>query len=192
MNWALQLSKQYQPKDGQADMYGIILYTEAHAHVKKVLQDEDYWRSLNEISGPQWAIFAVRAKPGAYKNPPSSMEFLPYMVPVWKEPAANRELLIAFELESTEKLPLFLVFNMTKVGEIHKITISIDDGSIEKALHSLKEVIEKITLAIRNIDLENLECTDGLYSAVDYAIRDYKDKKILRNGLKLWRSLRSL
>lgn len=192
MNWALQLSKQHQPKNGQADIYGVIVYTDAHAHVKKVLEDEDYWRSFNELSGPQWGIFAIRAACGAYKYPESRAGFLAYMVPVWKEPAVNKELVSAFELGSTEKLPLFLIFNMTKDGETNKLTIPITNESVEKTLHSITEIIKKVTSAIKNIDLDNLHSPDGVYSAVSFSVSDYKDKKLLKDGITLWRLFRSL
>ena len=41
-------------------IYGFILYTEQDPYVAKVLRDDDFWKSLDSISGANWPIFAAR------------------------------------------------------------------------------------------------------------------------------------
>ena len=45
-------------------VFGAIIYSNRHPHIKKVLKDEDYWISLDDISGTRWTIFAARAVEG--------------------------------------------------------------------------------------------------------------------------------
>lgn len=80
---------------------GFILYTRKHANVVKILKDDDYWNSLDELSGPNWPIFAVRplesrcfSLRGRYDPGTISM-----MVPTYHEPNANRRVLKYFGLE---------------------------------------------------------------------------------------------
>ena len=47
-------------------IFGFILYTEKDPYVAKVLRDEDFWKSLDGISGDNWPIFAVRPMEKGY------------------------------------------------------------------------------------------------------------------------------
>ena len=41
-------------------IYGFILYGKEHHYVARALRDEDFWNCLDNISGINWPIFAVR------------------------------------------------------------------------------------------------------------------------------------
>ncbi len=43
MNWAIDLAKTHVPKEGQANVYGVIIYTDANANVIKALNDPVYF-----------------------------------------------------------------------------------------------------------------------------------------------------
>jgi len=57
MSWLDTLVVQYRADQTLADIFGVILYTDTHANIKKVLRDEDYWRSFDEVSGRRLAVF---------------------------------------------------------------------------------------------------------------------------------------
>lgn len=77
MNWATDLASLYVPGDGTARVFGVVLYTRAHANIKRVLDDDCYWEAFDEISGPRWNIFATRAEPGRYDYPSSQPHEVP-------------------------------------------------------------------------------------------------------------------
>ena len=108
-------------------VFGAIIYSNRHPHIKKVLKDEDYWIALDDVSGTRWTIFAARAVEGKTEirgggGPPG---FLGMMYQVWVEPSQNRQLMEYLAIESTEK-PLFVIFSRLKNGQILKSILNLD------------------------------------------------------------------
>jgi len=192
MNWAIKLVEKHKPRDGDANIYGIILYTDAHPHIKKLLNDDDYWVALDEWSGSQWAVFSIRALKGEMGFPEMPRGVKGYMMPVWKEPRENKQLLDAFEIKSTESLPLLLIFAKDEDGSILKNEINIPSSSVEEAFNALKEELSNIAQAIGGIDSKNLKNPLGVHSAVSLAIQSKKDWKRLKKGVSLWQWLKSV
>ncbi len=192
MNWAIELIEKHKPKNNEASIFGIILFTDSNPHIKKVINDNDYWASLDEWSGQQWAVFATKAEKGSIGFPNFPDGCIGYMVPVWKEPNSNKQLLSAFEIESTENLPLLVVFTKDQDGEVLKNQISIKDESVEIAYASLKDAMNTISKAIEIIEPSNLANPLGVHSAVSLSIQDMKDWQRLKSGIKLWQWLKSI
>lgn len=192
MNWAIDLVDNHKPSDSEANVFGIILYTDAHPHIKKLLKDDDYWEALDEWSGPQWAVYSTRALKGTVGLPEMPKGCVGFMVPVWKEPRENKKLLDAFEIESTESLPLLLVFAKDEDGSILKNEIKIPSSSVEESYNSLKEALNNISQALAKVEQKNLKNPLGVHSAVSFAIQNKKDWKRLRNGIKVWQWLKSV
>jgi len=191
MNWAIKLAENHKPKSNEANIIGVILYTDAHPHIKKLLNDNDYWAALDEWSGPQWAVYSTRAARSTVGFPEMPKGCIGYMVPVWEEPKENKKLLETFEIESTEELPLLVVFAKDDDGSILKNEIRISNGSVEEAYNSLQEEFINISSAIKGIDPKNLNNPLGVHSAVSFSIQNKKDWGRLKNGLKIWQWLKS-
>ncbi|MCL4873565.1 hypothetical protein KJ039_05750 [bacterium] len=188
----MPLVNRWKDKEGIANIYGVVLYTDAHAHIKKILADSDYWTALDEISGPRWAIFSVRAKAGFYEMPSPPPGMICMMIRVWKEPHENKLLLKEFEIESTEKLPQLLIFAEGENGEILKETIRLDDSAPEKAYESLKNGIKVVSEAIRNVSPENLKSAEGVYAAVNLSISNYKQWQRIKKGISFVKWIKEL
>jgi len=176
MNELLKEIEGFEKESSVVKVFGAIIYSDRHPHVKKVLRDEDYWRSLNEISGQRWAVFAARAVEGHTEirggGPPGTLSM---MIQVWVEPSENRILIEYLELESTEK-PIFIIFTRLKTGEILKSALRLDDSSTENAYKRLSEVIHDLTWAVEKIDRENIENYESVFNAVNMTagrIRDW-------------------
>ena len=86
-------------------VFGLILYTDEHPHVVKVLRDKDYWKQFAIITGDNFAIFSAKPLSGTYLYPSVPPGSMGMMVPVWNEPSQNKELLSTFHLDDTKKLP---------------------------------------------------------------------------------------
>src|SRR3989337_2623534 len=104
MNWIFQSTEHLKHQEGLVNAFGVILYTEKHPNIKKVLADNDYWVALDKISGPKWAVFSIRARAGYYSLPTLPQGTMGMMIPVWKEPCENELVLENFEIESTKEL----------------------------------------------------------------------------------------
>jgi hypothetical protein len=183
MNWLNNLVEQYRYKDEIASIFGVILYTEAHANIIKVLRDDDYWTALNVITGPHWIIFSIRPSKGKTSHPPGTMG---RMEEIWMEPEENKALLREFELKSTENLPLFIVFAKDEDGEILKHSLQLKDTSIEEAYGSIKEALELVTNAIIGVKPENRKNVLGGFQAVNLAVSEYKGWKKMQKAIKFY------
>ncbi len=155
MGIAKQLVSHYRGRGELVDVYGVVLFTDAHPHVGKVLQDTAYWRASDEVSGDRWAIFSAKPKPGRTRMPRVRAGITGLMIPVWEEPSENKQLIKEFELESTQDLPTLLVFAWDQnSGEIVKVTIALDDSTVERAYNSLRENIRRVTEVFEKTDVE--------------------------------------
>jgi hypothetical protein len=162
-------------------VFGAIIYSNRHPHIKKVLKDEDYWIALDDISGTRWTIFAARAVEGKTESrggggPPG---FLGMMYQVWVEPSQNRQLIEYLAIESTEK-PLFVIFARLKNGQILKSILNLDDSSMEKAYKRLNSIIRDLTSSVERIEKENIENYESVFNAVEMSMSRIRDIDTLK------------
>ena len=184
-SWVSSLVEERRSQKGLVDVFGLILFTDEHPNIKKVLRDDDYWSSLHEISGKKWAIFSIKPKKGSIGFPEIRPGQMGLMVPVWKEPKENKELLSEFGIQSTEQLPLFVAFTHID-GKIVKSELQLSDSSIDDAYCSIKKSVAIITEAINNILPENEKNPAGTHAAVALAIDDFKKWSSLRKGVDFY------
>lgn len=137
----------------QYSLFGLVLYSNAHPHIIKVLRDNDYWNALDEISGDSIAVMATRLFEGGYDFPNFKTGVLGKMIPIWEEPNKNKKLLKHFNINTSEK-PIFIIFCRDESNEIIYYKINIKDDSVENTYSSLKNIIKLIT---DNIEIEKLE-----------------------------------
>lgn len=192
MNWIQDTIALHRNAPEQADIYGVVLYTESHPHVVKLLNDDTYWDALDRWSGQRWSVFATKAKQGAVELPEMPQGSFGYLVPVWKEPFENEQLLEFFELETTKDLPLLLIFSISHEGDVLKTALKIADSSVEEAYETLRSALSSVSEALSKVHDENLKNTYGVYAAVSLTISDERTWSNVKNGLNIWRWLKSV
>ncbi|HYB98977.1 MAG TPA: hypothetical protein VEC57_07535 [Candidatus Limnocylindrales bacterium] len=160
--------------------------------MKKLLRDEDYWRALDEISGPRWAVFAIRAAPGSWQTPRLPAGVIGMLFNVWKEPKENQYLIDAFELGSTQNLPGLVIFTVDPDGEVHRAVFKVNDQSEILAYESLREVLTTIADALDRMDDAFRREGPRAFETVGYALKNLKQWTMLKNGTAIWRHLRSM
>jgi hypothetical protein len=191
MSRIIKLVKHYRKSKDTVDIFGVILYTDEHPNVKKALNDEDYWKALDEISGKKWSIFSSSQKKGEMGYPDFPPNTIGYMRLIWKEPKKNKVLLEEFELENTQALPLFIAF--TESGNrILKTQIEINDNSKDEAYNSIKDIISDITHAVENINPEDIKNSDEIYSTVSRILRNKIRWETLKKRFELLRWIKTL
>lgn len=128
-------------------IYGFILYTDRNPYVVKVLQDDAFWNALNDYSGSNWPVFAVRPlRSGQYAIPSMGKKNAFYMlVPIWEEPNDNRAILRDFGLESSESLPLFIAFMWDDEDRFHQVSIPIRGKDVDSTYQSLEKIIKTVS-----------------------------------------------
>lgn len=188
-NWAIQMAEHWKQREDIVHAFGLILYTDSHPHLKKVLGDNDYWAALNEISGPKWPVFSIKPQQGTYGFPNLPPGHIGMMVQVWKEPRENKTLLSAFGLKSTEELPVLVVFCLGPEDSVWLHSISIKHDSVETAYSSLKGALDAATTAINDILPENSKNAEGIHAALDLTITSFKQWQLAKRGLDIFKKL---
>jgi hypothetical protein len=165
---------------------GLILYTDEHPHIKRVLRNDDYWKGLDEMSGRKWTVLAARAKEGKYECPAPPPGSLAMMRMIWREPNENKRLLKSFNLESTESLPLFVLFTPLQSGRVVQSKVRLKDSTEQEAYDRLKRVISATTSAVERIAMENRADFEAVFSAIDSALFDIKVLDFLKSGFAFY------
>lgn len=194
MNWAVERSRRLR-SIVRPNAFAVILFTERHANIRRVLHDSLYWDALNDISGDRWMIFVTMAVAGQSRDPgttncPPGTFF--HMVSEWKEPRENLQLLKDFELDSTSSLPSLLVFGEESPGQAYRMTIKLDDSSIDRAYSSLKGSIGAVTRALDDIEQNNFSNTEGVFAAIDLSVSSYRQFQWIERTLPLIKLLAKL
>jgi hypothetical protein len=192
MHWLGKLVQHYREQDDLVDIFGLLLYTEEHANIKKVIVDDDYWASFHELSGRKWVVFSVRPLKGEYGFPEFPPGFYGMMCMIWKEPRENKELLEIFGLKDTKNLPLLVVFTHDAEGNILTNSIKLKDDSIDTAYNSIKESIKIVTDAVEGIDEKNRKNSEGVSNAINMAIFTHKQWQNFKRGLDFYQWVKGL
>lgn len=185
------LVQEYKSSNKVAHMFGVVLYTEEHPNIKKVLRDEDYWAAFNEITGHDFAVFSIRPVKGGHAFPKFPRGSMGMMVPIWVEPRENLEILKIFELEDTKDLPMLLLFTEVR-GSYLSIKLPIKDTSVDIAYETIRAQLEFSCNAISRVKRENLDSPHGLYAALSLRQDDRLKWNFLRQGVGLYKNLKDL
>lgn len=161
-------------------LFGVILFTEAHPHVIKMLKDRDYYAALNEISGKQIAVFVTMLFRGKYKYPSPPPGVLAHMVPIWKEPAENKKILTWFNIKDSRELPLFVLFTVDS-DKLYYQRYPLKSDSPQEVFNSLREVLSAI--AFRLQQNKNMD-TIGVFKMAQWEIKKLRAKQKVRDILE--------
>ena len=171
------------PVQGQASAFGVVLLTDRHANLRKVLNDDDYCKALHDISGSRWTVFVARAKPGRTEIPSFPPGTIGMMYMRWVEPRENAELIAALGLNSTQSLPCLVVLFPDEDGNALTHIVRLDDKTLEEAFASLKDSIGAVTEAIDGVLPENLKNAEGIHAAVALRLESVRHWRFVKKAL---------
>jgi hypothetical protein len=170
-------------------IYGMILYTRKDAYVIKVLKDEDFWNSFDEISGPNWPIFTTEPLTrGHYTISNTSSDSISFMVQKWQEPNINWDILDTFGLSSSEDLPCFVAFMWDDNDNLHEAIMPIRGRGLEETYNSIKNIIEVISKAEEQI-LDEYKQSESVFREVKSNLEAAKFKN---NIVKCYKALKEV
>ncbi|WP_423823280.1 hypothetical protein V5738_04835 [Salinisphaera sp. SPP-AMP-43] len=187
MSWLQDQVTILRAKESLIEAFGVVLYTARDANIRKVLNDQDYWQAFDERSGENWAVIATRIWQGEYEFPSTPPDTLAMMVPIWREPSANKQILEEFGLEESKDTPCLLIFAEDEDGEILSTHVKLDDTSIESAYSSISNLLDALAASVAGIKKENYKSAVGSFSALSRATKDHKEWKLVRKYLPLAR-----
>jgi hypothetical protein len=185
------LVEEQKSKKEVVQLFGVILYTDKHPNIKKMLRDEDYWLALHEITGENFAVFSVRPEKGRYEFPKFPPGFVGMMIQIWKEPKDNQSLVDLFEIKSTENLPLLLLFTEIN-GRYLSIQLRINDSSEVDAYNSTKDHLEFACNVISNIKRENYGNPEGIFASLSLQNDNKSTWQVIKNGINIYAHIKRL
>ena len=166
-------------------IFGFILYTDKDPYVAKVLRDEDFWNSLDNISGDSWPIFAVRPlQKGFYQCSGSGSGGTGFMVQTWVEPKDNIPVIHDFGLDGTNELPLFVAFMWDDENKLQQVTIPIEGKNTDEVYESLKDIVKVIT-RVESYILPEYKRTENVFRNVESELKSIKVKRRVEKGVDI-------
>lgn len=147
-------------------IYGFILYTEQDPYVAKVLRDDDFWASLDSISGSNWPIFAARPLvKGKTVIRGGDDKGIGFMVQTWEEPKSNLSVLQDFGLKNSSELPQFVAFMWDDKDQLNSVSIPIYGCDTDSVYHSIEEIVKTIA-SVEDAILPQYKGTVNVYRNV--------------------------
>jgi hypothetical protein len=143
-----ELNQQLLEHHEKFPLFGIILFTEAHAHMVKMLKDRQYYAALDEISGDQVVVFATMLFRGEYEYPEPPPNSFAMMKQIWKEPKENEKVLSWFGVKDSRHLPMFVLFGVIE-NELYHQNHPLQSASVEDAFNSLQQVLSAISVQVQ-------------------------------------------
>ncbi len=134
-----------QEDENISRIYGFILYSSSHPYVVKLLRSNDYWNALDNISGRNWPIFAVRPKDKVLN------EDIPlnYMMDVGSSKSSLNDITFSiqqdFNITDEEQLPCFVVFMWDDQDNLQEIIVPISGDSIESVYKTIAKIVKSIS-----------------------------------------------
>ncbi len=166
-------------------IYGFILYTKQDPYVAKVLRDDDFWKSLDSISGSNWPIFAARPlEKGKTVIKGGNGNGIGFMVQSWEEPESNLSVLQDFGLKDSSELPQFVVFMWDDKDQLNSVSMPIRGNDIDTIYHSIEEIVKTIA-GVENAILPEYKGTENVYRNVVTAFSGLKFKYKLKSWGKI-------
>lgn len=153
-----------------------------------MLKDEDYLNALDNITGKNIAVFTTALFPGQYTSPSSTSGRMSMMYKIWQEPEQNKELLSWFDIDSSKKLPLLVLFGIDfKNNDLYWHTYSIKAESPLITYNLLQQVLSVTSAQVQeNTNLDKI----ALFNKARLEIRKIQATQFLSKLIPLFASLR--
>jgi len=194
----LQICEEHK-NDKRALAFAFILYDFEDAHIDKVLNDGQYWRSLNAISGRLLTVFSIHYKPKKIRHRhrrSSSSGVMEMMVMVRHDdnPSVSSNELINkyFGNDMKVKYPSILFFQVQEGEVIDSILIQLDEEKIEDAFLELKNYIRKTADVLSKITEENRNNSKEIFDLIEHEVKTARNSKVLKRRFKKLTSVAEL
>lgn len=190
----IQICNQHR-NEKRALAFAFILYDFENPHLCKVLNDNEYWLSLNEISGEYITVFSLN-----YKEPKKTIqrkqrqsnsfggfEFLTNIHTNLNPSKGTNELISKYFGDKIQvKYPAVLFFQVDNESVIDSLLIELKEELIEPAFLELKDYFKSSVEALKNVLPENrgntIEIFDCLERNVESTRSIRKVKRVFKNA----------
>lgn len=182
----INICKEHKTK-GKAMAFAFILYDFENPQIKKVLEDRDYWLSLNSISGKFITVFSIHYKENI-KIDINTDSRLHSLVTVTndKNPSVDSNKLIQkyFGKSIIPKYPSILFFQIANENIADSILIELDSEAIEDSFLELKKYLVKTVEVLKKISHENRNNHVEVFSLIESEVKGIRSRKMMLRRVK--------
>lgn len=176
--------------EDKALAFAFILYDFQDAHINKIINDQEYWLSLNAISGRYLTVFSIHYKPelNRRKTNFNNNRTIGFMTSVsyFNNPSDNSNLLLKkyFGANITIKYPAVMFFQIQNNEILDYTLVELEQERIEESFLELKNYISKAVDVLKGISKEYRNNTGEIFSLVRDEVRGERTKIQIKKGIK--------
>ncbi|ESU20953.1 hypothetical protein FCR2A7T_07240 [Flavobacterium cauense R2A-7] len=196
----LEICNQHK-NEGRALVFAFIVYDFENAHISQMLNNSDYWISLNAVSGNYLTVFSLHYKPEDMKE--KLMEMMRqkmdgaiknlHFIPANQNPSLDSNNLIKkyFGNDITINYPSVLFFqtNGEKVTDYR--LIELDQERLEDSFIELKKYIRSAANALTEVNREQYD-EKTVFNLVDQTVSGIRQAIQIKKGIKIISSITEL
>ena len=188
--WPLAIEPKAVIEATAASVFGFILYSHEHVHIKKLLNDEAYWRAIHEVSGPHWTIFAARILDGPNAEedlePPSSL-----LQAVSLNSHQTQRLLQIFSVLAPLNPPVMTVFALDSAGDLRSRCFRIRGTTVEQAYGDIRLVVKTVSGVLTSMGRSISATPPNPWAPLAVALDLVHGWRLVTSGLEIWSWLKS-
>jgi hypothetical protein len=190
-----EVCKQHKAQD-RALAFAFILYDFGDAHLNKIINDEEYWLSLNAVSGKYLTVFSIhyspKAKRRAVRNPKAIEYFT--MISNFDNPSESSNKLIEkfFGTGLTVNYPAVMFFQIADDHVLDYTLVQLEKTRIEESFEELKNYISKAVEALKGVAPEYKGNHTEIFALLKDAVKGERTKIVARKAIKTATSIAEL
>ncbi len=161
--------------------FAFILHDFKSPQIKKVLEDQDYWTALHEISGLYLTVFTFHYKE---KPRPKNTGILNTLisVPIFGPPENEIDNIMIKYFDNKQKInyPAILFFQVDQSKVIDTMLIGLKGEHIEISFLEIKKYFESAVEALSRIDLQNKDNHKEIFDCLELQIRNFQSMMLIQ------------
>lgn len=165
-------------KQKRALAFAFILYDFTQPQIRKVLNDRDYWRALDKISGKTLTVFSFHSPPWIIEKKSD--------IDSNEDPETQTNLIIEkyFDIDGEISFPSLLFFQVESGEIIDHLFIRVREQEVEKVFFEIINEIKNVTKVLSNVSIENYDNSLEIFNLIRGSLNDRKTNYYISKVLK--------
>ncbi len=199
VEYILNKCKEHRERN-RALAFSFLVYDFEDYTIKKIIEDKDYWTTLDRISGEYLSIFYVNSHDSWYKKRIAEIQEeenengleLTSTDALASHPSRAKstplektiELLRnEFKIGGSINHPFIIFFQIDGENIIDFIIVELKEKKIENAFLELKDLIENAVDSVRNVTPDNYENYREIFNLIRNSLSDYRFLNFIANSV---------
>ena len=177
----LDICRDHQAK-GRALALAMILYDFAHPQMRKMLHDRRYWDALDTLSGRFLTVFSFNFRAGSARSPVVNADL--------QKLAGFVQAKFGETLSGSHPVVLFFQVHGDELSDA--CLVSIRAKYVEKTFTEISGLLQSVVESIQNVRPENRENTKEIFDLIQSALKERKEKIVIKTAAAVSLSLLGL